>query len=262
MPCGRASVAGSRRWCPAGRTLHYDVALFFAALGVPLFQGYGLTECAPVISVNGPGATKLHTVGRPIPGMEVKIAEDGEILARGPSVMRGYWRDDVGTSQVLRDGWLHTGDIGVIDRDGFLQITDRKKDIIVISGGDNVAPQRVEGVLALQPEIDQAIVYGDGQPHLVALIVPDAEFAKAYARRHGLQPDLAQLVQHKDFERAIGEAVARANESLSVIERVRHFRLMAEPFTIEKGTMTPTLKLKRQLIYGVHKGLFESMYQH
>ena len=245
-----------------GAALHYDVALFFAALGVPLFQGYGLTECAPVISVNGPGATRLHTVGRPIPGMEVRIAEDGEILARGPSVMRGYWRDDVGTSQVLRDGWLHTGDIGVIDRDGFLQITDRKKDIIVVSGGDNVAPQRVEGVLALQPEIDQAIVYGDGQPHLVALIVPDAEFAKAYARRHGLQPELAQLVQHKDFERALGEAVTRANESLSVIERVRHFRLMAEPFTIEKGTMTPTLKLRRQLIYGVHKGLFESMYQH
>ena len=125
-----------------------------------------------------------------------------------------------------------------------------------------MAPQRVEGVLALQPEIDQAIVYGDGQPHLVALIVPDAEFAKAYARRHGLQPELAQLVQHKDFERALGEAVTRANESLSVIERVRHFRLMAEPFTIEKGTMTPTLKLRRQLIYGVHKGLFESMYQH
>ena len=245
-----------------GAALHYDVALFFAALGVPLFQGYGLTECAPVISVNGPGATKLHTVGRPIPGMEVRIAEDGEILARGPSVMRGYWRDDVGTSQVLRDGWLHTGDIGVIDRDGFLQITDRKKDIIVVSGGDNVAPQRVEGVLALQPEIDQAIVYGDGQPHLVALIVPNPEFAKAYARRHGLQPELAQLVQHKDFERALGEAVTRANEGLSVIERVRHFRLMAEPFTIEKGTMTPTLKLRRQLIYGVHKGLFESMYQH
>jgi long-chain acyl-CoA synthetase len=245
-----------------GAALHYDVALFFTALGVPLFQGYGLTECAPVITVNGPGQTKLHTVGRPIPGMEVRIAGDGEILAQGPSVMRGYWQDEAGTSQVLRNGWLHTGDIGVIDQDGFLQITDRKKDIIVVSGGDNVAPQRVEGVLALQPEIDQAIVYGDGQPHLVALIVPDAEFAKAYARRQGLEPDLAQLVQHKDFERALGDAVARANESLSVIERVRHFRLMPEPFTIENGTMTPTLKLRRQLIYGVHKDLFEGMYQH
>jgi long-chain acyl-CoA synthetase len=245
-----------------GAPLNYDVGLFFTALGVPLFQGYGLTECAPVISVNGPGQMKLHTVGRPIPGMEVRIAEDGEILVRGPSVMRGYWRDETGTGQVLHDGWLHTGDVGVIDQDGFLQITDRKKDLIVNSGGDNVAPQRVEGVLALQPEIAQVIVYGDGRPHLVALIVPDAEFAKAYARQHGSKPDVAELVQHKEFERAIGEAVARANEGLSVIERVRHFKLMPEPFTIENGTMTPTLKLRRQLIYRLHQGLFESMYQH
>jgi long-chain acyl-CoA synthetase len=244
-----------------GAPLNYDVGLFFTALGVPLFQGYGLTECAPVISVNGPGQMKLHTVGRPIPGMEVRIAEDGEIVVRGPSVMRGYWRDEAGTSQVLRDGWLHTGDVGVIDDDGFLQITDRKKDIIVNSGGDNVAPQRVEGVLALQPQIAQVIVYGDARPHLVALIVPDVEFAKAYARQHKVKPDLAELVQHKEFERAIGEAVARANEGLSVIERVRHFRLLPEPFTIENGTMTPTLKLRRQLIYRVHRDLFESMYQ-
>jgi long-chain acyl-CoA synthetase len=243
-----------------GAPLNYEIGLFFTALGVPLFQGYGLTESAPVISVNGPGLMKLHTVGRPIPGMEVRIAGDGEILVRGPSVMRGYWRDETGTSQVLRDGWLHTGDVGVIDDDGFLQITDRKKDIIVNSGGDNVAPQRVEGVMALQPEIAQVIVYGDGRPHLVALIVPDADFAKAYARQHRLSPDLAELVEHKDFERAIGEAVARANDSLSVIERVRHFRLMREPFTIENGTMTPTLKLRRQLIYRVHRDLFESLY--
>jgi long-chain acyl-CoA synthetase len=180
---------------------------------------------------------------------------------RGASVMRGYWRDQAGTSQVLRDDWLHTGDVGVIDQDGFLQITDRKKDIIVNSGGDNVAPQRVEGILALQPEIAQVIVYGDARPHLVALIVPDAEFAKAYARQHQLKPDLAELVRSKEFERAIGEAVGRANEHLSVIERVRHFRLMPEPFTIENGTMTPTLKLKRQLIYRVHRDLFEGMYQ-
>jgi long-chain acyl-CoA synthetase len=244
-----------------GAPLNYDVGLFFTALGVPVFQGYGLTECSPVISVNSPGQVKLHTVGRPIPTMEVRIAEDGEILACGPSVMRGYWRDEAGTRQVLRDGWLHTGDIGVIDADGLLQITDRKKDIIVNSGGDNVAPQRVEGVITLQPEIAQAIVYGDGRPHLVALVVPDAEFAKTFARQHRLKPDLGELAGHKDFERAIGEAVARANEHLSVIERVRHFRLMPEPFTIEKGTMTPTLKLRRQLIYRVHKDLFESMYQ-
>jgi long-chain acyl-CoA synthetase len=245
-----------------GAPLNYDVGLFFTALGVPVFQGYGLTECSPVISVNSPGQMKLHTVGLPIPTMEIRIAADGEILARGPSVMRGYWRDETGTNQVLRDGWLHTGDVGVIDADGFLQITDRKKDIIVNSGGDNVAPQRVEGMITLQPEIAQAIVYGDGRSHLVALVVPDSEFAKSFAKQHRLKPDLAELARHKDFERAIGEAVARANEHLSVIERVRHFRLMPEPFTIEKGTMTPTLKLRRQLIYRVHRDLFEGMYQH
>jgi long-chain acyl-CoA synthetase len=244
-----------------GAPLNYDVGLFFAALGVPLFQGYGTTECGPVVSVNAPGQVKLHTVGRPIAGSEVKIADDGEILVRGESVMRGYWRDEAATRETLRDGWLHTGDIGVIDEDGFLQITDRKKDIIVNSGGDNVAPQRVEGVIALQPEIAQVIVYGDRRPHLVALIVPDAEAAKTYARANGGPTTLAQLVEDPGFQRTIGEAVERANRELSVIERVRHFRLMPEPFTIENGTMTPTLKLKRQLIYRVHQDLFESLYQ-
>jgi long-chain acyl-CoA synthetase len=244
-----------------GAPLNYDVGLFFTALGVPLFQGYGMTECGPVISVNGPGRVKLHTVGRPIAGIEVRIAEDGEILVRGDSVMRGYWRDEAATREALRGGWLHTGDIGVIDEEGFLQITDRKKDIIVNSGGDNVAPQRVEGVLALQPEIAQVIVYGDRRPHLVALIVPDTEAAKAYARANGRPAALDQLVEDPGFQRAIGEAVDRANEGLSVIERVRHFRLLPQPFTIENGTMTPTLKLKRQLIYRVHEDLFESLYQ-
>jgi long-chain acyl-CoA synthetase len=245
-----------------GAPLNYDIALFFTALGVPLFQGYGMTECGPVISVNGPGRVKLHTVGRPIAGMEVEIADDGEILVRGESVMRGYWRDEAATRETLRGGWLHTGDIGVIDEDGFLQITDRKKDLIVNSGGDNVAPQRVEGVLALQPEIAQVIVYGDRRPHLVALIVPDAEAARAYARANGCPAaSLEQLVEDSGFQHTIGDAVDRANQRLSVIERVRHFRLLPEPFTIENGTMTPTLKLKRQLIYRVHEDLFESLYQ-
>jgi long-chain acyl-CoA synthetase len=180
---------------------------------------------------------------------------------RGESVMRGYWRDEAATSEALRGGWLHTGDIGVIDDDGFLQITDRKKDLIVNSGGDNVAPQRVEGVIALQPEIAQVIVYGDRRPHLVALIVPDAEAAKAYARANGRAARLEELVEDPGFHKRIGDAVERANQSLSVIERVRHFRLLPKPFSIESGTMTPTLKLKRQLIYRTHEDLFESLYQ-
>jgi long-chain acyl-CoA synthetase len=244
-----------------GAPLNYEVGLFFTALGLPVFQGYGQTECSPVVSVNTPRRVKLHSVGPAIPGIEVKIAADGEILVRGASVMQGYWRDAAATAEALQDGWLHTGDIGLLDEDGFLQITDRKKDIIVNSGGDNLAPQRVEGVLLLQREIGQAIVYGDRRPHLVALIVPDAEFARSWARAHRLQPELAGLVDHPEFQRALGEAVQRANRSLSVLERVRHFRLMPEPFSIENGLMTPTMKLKRQVIYRTHRELFDSLYE-
>ena len=243
-----------------GAPLNHEVGLFFTALGLPVFQGYGQTECAPVVSVNTPRRVKLHSVGPPIPGIEVKIADDGEILVRGASVMQGYWRDEEATAQALKDGWLHTGDIGLLDDDGFLQITDRKKDIIVNSGGDNLAPQRVEGVLLLQPEIGQAIVYGDRRPHLVALLVPDADFARSWARARRLAPDLTALASNPEFQGALGEAVRRANQSLSVLERVRHFRLLAEPFSIENGMMTPTLKLRRQVIYRTHCELFESLY--
>ncbi|MGH6921234.1 MAG: AMP-dependent synthetase/ligase, partial [Geminicoccaceae bacterium] len=244
-----------------GAPLNYEVGLFFTALGLPVFQGYGLTECSPIISVNLPGEVKLRTVGPPIPGLDVKIAADGEILVRGASVMQGYWRDEAATAQALQDGWLHTGDVGLVDEDGYIQITDRKRDLIVLSGGDNCAPQRIEGILALEPELAQVMVYGDRRPHLVALIVPDAEFARRYARQHGLSPDLASLVENAGFQRVIGEAVRRANQNLSVIERVRHFQLLPEPFTIENGMMTPTLKLKRQQICRLHRDLIDGLYE-
>jgi long-chain acyl-CoA synthetase len=244
-----------------GAPLNYDVGLFFTALGLPVFQGYGLTECSPIISVNLPGQVRLRTVGPPIPGLDVKIADDGEILVSGESVMQGYWRDEAATAQALRDGWLHTGDVGLIDGAGCIQITDRKRDLIVFSGGDNCSPQRVEGILSLEPEVAQVMVYGDRRPHLVALIVPDADFARRYAREHGLSPALANLVDDPGFQRTVGEAVRRANQSLSVIERVRQFRLMAEPFTIENGLMTPTLKLKRQKICRLHGELIEGLYE-
>jgi long-chain acyl-CoA synthetase len=243
-----------------GAPLNYDVGAFFTALGLPVFQGYGLTECSPVISVNLPDKVRLRTVGPALPGTEVKIADDGEILVRGSSVMQGYWRDEAATAEALRDGWLCTGDIGLIDDAGYIQITDRKRDLIVLSGGDNCAPQRVEGILALEPELAQVMVYGDSRPHLVALIVPDAEFARGYARQHGLAPDLASLVLDKGFHQAVGEAVTRANQKLSVIERVRHFRLLAEPFSIENGLMTPTLKLKRSRICSQYRDLIEGLY--
>ena len=166
-----------------GAPLNPDVGLFFHALGLPVLQGYGQTEAAPVISANVPGRARLDTVGPALDGVEVRIAEDGEILVRGDLVMRGYWKDAAATAQVLQAGWLHTGDIGEIDPDGCIRITDRKKDIIVNSGGDNVAPARVEGVLLLEPEIGQALIYGDKRPYLVALLVPHQDSsARSHAR--------------------------------------------------------------------------------
>jgi long-chain acyl-CoA synthetase len=244
-----------------GAPLNYDVGLFFTALGLPVFQGYGQTECSPVVSVNRPARVKLKTVGPPLPGLEVKIAEDGEILVQGDAVMPGYWRDETATARALIDGWLYTGDVGVIDEDGYIQITDRKRDLIVNSGGDNIAPQRVEGILALEPEIGQVLVYGDRRPHLVALIVPDQDFMTTYAKAEGKRHHLDELADDNDFEEVIGAAVKRANQRLSPIERIRRFRIMREPFSIENGMMTPTLKLKRQAICRAHETTIAELYK-
>ena len=243
-----------------GAPLNHDVGLFFHALGLPVLQGYGQTEASPVISANLPGHAKLDTVGPPLDGVEIKIADDGEILVRGELVMRGYWKDAEATASTLRDGWLHTGDIGELDANRYLRITDRKKDMIVNSGGDNVAPARVEGILLLQPEIGQALIYGDRRPHIVALVVPHQEFVREFARAHGKTADLATLAEDPNFKNAIGDAVARANSSLSAVERIRRFHVMPEPFTVENGLMTPTLKLRRHLIFRAYRDLIEGLY--
>ena len=243
-----------------GAPLNPDIGIFFTALGLCLLQGYGQTESAPLISVNRPNKVKMHTVGPPVVDVEVKFAEDGEILARGELVMQGYWRDPEATARVIKDNWLHTGDIGVLDEDGYIQITDRKKNIIVSSGGDNLSPQRVEGILTLASEISQAMVYGDRRPYLVGIVVPDEEWVKAWAAENGKPDDLKLLGGDEDFRKAIGAVVERANEGLSTIEKVRHFMIAGEPFTIENEMLTPTIKIRRHKIIETFGAALEALY--
>jgi len=231
-----------------GAPLNPEIGKFFLALGVPLLQGYGQTEASPVVSANPPNRIRIHTVGPPLEGVEIKIAEDGEILVRGELVMKGYWNDPEATQRTLQDGWLHTGDVGMQDTDGYIQITDRKRDFIKNSGGDMVSPARVEGYLTLQSEIAQAMVFGDRRPHLVAVLVPHAELVERVARELETAPDLAALHEAPELLKALGEAVARVNAELSPIERVRRFIVAREPFTTTNGQMTPTLKIKRHAI--------------
>jgi long-chain acyl-CoA synthetase len=232
-----------------GAPLNPEIGIFFHSVGLNLLQGYGQTEAAPVISCNRPAAgIKMDTVGPPLRNTEVRIAEDGEILVRGELVMHGYWRNEVETARVLQNGWLHTGDIGHIDGKGRLVITDRKKDIIVNDKGDNVSPQRVEGMLTLQPEILQAMVYGDKRPHLVGIIVPDPEWATDWAKAAGLPTDMRLLKEHDSFRAAVRAAVDRVNSELSVIEKVRKFDFADEPFTIENEEMTPSMKIRRHVL--------------
>jgi long-chain acyl-CoA synthetase len=208
-----------------GARLEPEVGRFFLALGLLIMQGYGQTEAGPVISANPPDAIRIDTVGRVLRGVDVRIADDGEILVHGDLVMHGYWGLPEATATVIQNGWLHTGDIGDLDDDGYLRITDRKKDMIVLSGGENVSPAKVEGMLMAEPEISQAVVAGDGRSSLTALVVPSDG--------------------HDDVSAAL--AVTRVNHRLSVTERIRKHAVVA-PFTVENGLLTPTQKIRRMLV--------------
>jgi long-chain acyl-CoA synthetase len=236
--------------------------VFFESLGITFLQGYGQTEAAPVISCNRPKAGLKHdTVGPPLEGVEVKIADDGEILVRGELVMHGYWRNEAETARVLKDGWLHTGDIGLIDEKGRIKITDRKKDIIVNDKGDNVAPQKVEGMLTLQPEIMQAMIAGDRKPYMTAVLVPDPEWTQEWCAKTATKCDLKALRENPEYRAAISAAVDRVNKDLSVIERVRRFILADEPFTIENQQLTPSLKIRRHILKGVYGERLDGLYK-
>lgn len=244
-----------------GAPLNPEVGIFFESLGLTFLQGYGQTEAAPVISCNRPKVgLKMDTVGPPLDGVEVRIAEDGEILVRGELVMHGYWRNEAETERVLKDGWLHTGDIGVIDDKGRIKITDRKKDIIVNDKGDNVSPQKVEGMLTLQPEILQAMIYGDKRPYMTAVIVPDPEWVQEFCAKTATPCKFRNLSRDADFKATIGAAVERVNRDLSVIERVRKFILADEAFTIENEQLTPSMKIRRHVLKAVYAERLDALY--
>jgi len=244
----RARLGGNLQYfISGGAALNPEIGSFFMALGINLLQGYGQTEASPLISANRPNKIKIETVGPPVAGIEVKIADDGEILARGDALMKGYWRDDASTAATIQNGWLHTGDIGIIDDQGYLSITGRKKDIIVNSGGDNIAPGRVEALLTIEPEIEQAMVDGDKRPWLAAVIVPSDEI-----RKLATSPDALQTM--------ISDAVERANSRLSQIERVRRFIIADESFNTENGLMTATLKVRRHNVRTEYGDRLDALY--
>ena len=223
-----------------GGALDKDVGVFLNAIGLPTLQGYGLTETSPVVSCNPIHDIRVETVGPPFKGNQVKIAEDGEILVKGENVMLGYWNNDEETKKVLKDGWLHTGDIGVFD-EGYLKITDRKKDILITPGGDNISPVKIENELSNSSFIDQSIVYGDNKPYLVALLVLSDEHLNA---------------TQEELEKEID----KVNLNLSKIENIKKFFVIKEKFSIENGMLTPTLKLKRYKIVQKYKNEFEKLY--
>ncbi len=243
-----------------GAALNFEVGIYLSALGLPLLQGYGQTETAPVVSANPPHKIKLDTVGTILKGTKVKIADDGEILVSGENVMNGYWNDPKATSSTLINGWVHTGDIGEMDEEGYLKITDRKKDIIVNAGGDNISPSRIEEKLNIEPEIAQSMIYGDFKNYLVAILVPDRDYAQEWAKDHHKEFNLKILNQDPDFIKMIKETTERVNKKLSQIEQVRKYLLIDEEFTVENDMMTPTLKVRRFKVKEKYQSQLEALY--
>ena len=240
-----------------GAAIADEVAAFFDAIGIRLYQGYGLTETAPVLSVNYPGASRRGSVGPAAPGVELRIAADGEILARTEGLMQGYWRNPEATSEAIdADGWFHTGDIGRIDDDGFVFITDRKKDLLVTSGGKNIAPQPIEQMLITHPAVAQVVVVGDGYPYLNVLVVPN--YAEPPPRFDGMSPE--ELRQDPRLHETIQRLLDQTNQRLPTHERVRRYRLLERELTIEEGEITPTLKVRRKIVSERYRDVIASMY--
>ncbi len=251
-----------RFFISGGAALSRELGQFFEAAGIIVIEGYGLTESSPVIAVNRLNDYKFGTVGKPLPGVEIKIAKDGEILAYGPNIMKGYFKKKKETEEAIKDGWLHTGDIGVFDAEGFLIITDRKKHLFKTSGGKYIAPTPIENMFLASKYIDQFVLIGDRRMFLSALIVPDFEALKEYADANRIPyKDEKELVKFKQIYELLDNELNQFQKKLASFERVRKFAILDKPFTIENGELTPSLKIKRKLVEERYKDLIEDMYK-
>jgi len=250
-----------RFFISGGAALSKELGEFFEAAGIQIVEGYGLTESSPVITANRPDDYKFGTVGKPLPGVEVKIASDGEILARGPNIMKGYYKKKKETEETLINGWLHTGDIGTFDSEGFLLITDRKKHLFKTSAGKYIAPTHIENIFLSSKYIDQFVLIGDKRMFLSALIVPDYEALKEYADAHKISySNESDLTSNEQIYKLIENDMSKLQKQLANYERVRKFALLDKPFTIETGEITPSLKIKRKVVEEKYNYLIEQMY--
>jgi long-chain acyl-CoA synthetase len=251
-----------RFFVSGGAPLSKDIAEFFYAIGLVILEGYGLTETSPLLSINTFEAIRLGTVGKPATGIDIRIAADGEILARGPNIMKGYYKKEAETREIMEGGWFHTGDIGHFDPDGFLVITDRKKDLLVTSGGKNIAPQPIENLLKSSPYITSAVVIGDRRRFVAALVVPDFDKLKAYAQGQGIAvgsvEELCRDSRIVDFLKA---EVDRVTPVLASYERVKKILVLPRDFDIERGEITPSLKVRRANVTAEYQDLIDSLYR-
>jgi long-chain acyl-CoA synthetase len=257
----RALFGGKLRLAVSGAApINPDILRFFDAAGVLVLEGWGMTETSTAATISSPDDFKIGTIGKPFPGCEVRIAEDGEILVRGPNVFQGYYKNDEATRETIVDGWLHTGDLGEIDPEGFIKITGRKKDIIITAGGKNITPANLENEIKQHPLASQCVVVGDRRPYLVALVTLDPEEAVAYAKEHNLPDDPAELAADPQIRKALEDHVARVNEKFARVEQVKKIAILPQDLSQESGELTPTMKVKRAVVAQKHEGEIEELY--
>jgi long-chain acyl-CoA synthetase len=237
-----------------------EILQFFDAAGVLVLEGWGMTETSTAATISSPEDFKIGTIGKPFPGCDVRIADDGEILVKGPNVFQGYYKNEEATRETIVDGWLHTGDIGEVDSDGFIKITGRKKDIIITAGGKNITPANLENEIKQHPLVSQCVVVGDRRPYLVALVTLDPEEAIAYAKEHGLPEDLEKLAADRGVRDAIEEHLGRVNEKFARVEQVKKIAILPQDLSQESGELTPTLKVKRAVVAAKHDREIEKLY--